>query len=252
MGTRLETAMPNHGLRRGRLTPPVKATPVVRQKGEIMKRIITALAFCFSLFLVEVASASEKATSLSPDQLIALGTVVLAFFTGISVYVAFRTEKVFKLIVKNLIQTAEILNHTQAEAHKAKVVQTMATCIEQYQSLENQLNARPRTITADRYVEQLWNIHFAQFHYFKLGFLPPEIYGLWVWIRYQNYHTDHLKELIGKSEADGWSHAKKYLRDEAFGNFVENWIRKPDIKQPYIMEIIKTLLPSKGELERKE
>ncbi len=46
----------------------------------------------------------------------------------------------------------------------------MITCMEQFQDLENKVNANklhPDTISADRYFELLWNLHFAEFQFFK-------------------------------------------------------------------------------------
>jgi hypothetical protein len=168
------------------------------------------------------------------DKSIAVGTIAMAIFALASIYVAIRTEHVFSRIVKALSQI-------QTRADDAGAVRTMATCIEQYQELENKLQVnklRPGTITGDRYFELLWNLHFAEFHFFKRGFLPPEVYSLWLWVRHQDYHNDKIKSALGKTEVEGWTHAKMYLRDDDFAKFVESWLTKPDLSKSEIMKLL--------------
>jgi hypothetical protein len=130
--------------------------------------------------------------------------------------------------------TAFVLHRTQVDARNAKVIETLALCVKEYQSLEDQRH----TLKGDRYFELLWNIHFTEFHYFKLGFLPPEIYTVWLWVRHQDYYDPQRGPLLGKTEADGWIHAKKYLKDDAFERFVESWLLSPAIDKTDIMPLL--------------
>lgn len=181
--------------------------------------------------------------NLSWEAFIALGTLALALVTVASGYIAWRTEGVFKQIVKTLKQNANVLAQTQARSDEAEVVRTMAACIAQYQELEDKRHEKETKMTADRYFEQLWNLHFAEFHYFKRGFLPPEVYALWICVRHEDYHKPDLK--LGKTEDYGWAHAKAYLRDEDFQVFVESWLNKPEkIERSEIMKLIMPLQSS--------
>jgi len=220
-----------------------------------MKRLILITIIFLAAAACERHSAAEPSPSESkpssgihekqPESLqwemgTALGTIALVLVTGISIYVASRTEQVFKEIVATLGRNAEVLAQTQARVEDAAVVRTMATCIEQYQEIEDKRHAK--AIDAERYFELLWNLHFAEFHFFKRGFLPAEVYGLWVWVRHQDYHKDRLK--LEKTEAEGWSHAKEYLRDEDFQSFVESWLKKPNITRLEVTNLIMPLLHS--------
>jgi hypothetical protein len=99
-------------------------------------------------------------------------------------------------------------------------------------------------IDAKRYFELLWNLHFAEFQFFKRRFLPEDVYGLWVWVRYKDYHEDKTKSSLRMSEADGWNHAKIYLQDDDFAKFVDSWLNKPDLQKPDVMKIVVAHLSS--------
>jgi hypothetical protein len=118
----------------------------------------------------------------------------------------------------------------------------MITCIEQFQNLENQKRVKP--VDAERYFELLWNLHFEEYQFFVRGFLPREVYALWVWVRYRGYHEDKAKSLLGMSEVDGWNHARQYLQDDDFAAFVGNWLDKPKLEKSDVWKIVTDHLSS--------
>jgi hypothetical protein len=171
------------------------------------------------------------------DKSIAISSIAMATFALASIYVAVRAERVFNRVV-------ETLSQMQIRADAAGMVRTMATCIEQYQNLENKLQAnklQPGAITSTRYFELLWNLHFAEFHFFKRGFLPREIYSLWVLVRNKEYHANKNQPLLGLTEEEGWTHAKKYLVDKEFTTFVDRWLTNSDLRNPEIMNLLATV-----------
>ena len=189
-----------------------------------------------------------KGTSTEPkpwDRIIALGTaalaigtIILTVFTAKAARVAKSTESVFQAIVKTL-------EHTRARSEEAAVVQTMSMCMDQYQDLENKVRASSKdAIEAKRYFELLWNLHFAEFQFFKRRFLPEDVYGLWVWVRRKDYREDRTMSSLGMSEVDGWNHAKIYLQDDDFASFVDSWLDKRDLQKADVMKIVVGQLPS--------
>jgi len=166
------------------------------------------------------APANNIEKKIDWDEWTAKGTIVLALVS---------------LVVG--VWTALLLRQTKRRADEAENVRTMAACIAQYQELENKLQDTVKPMTAKRYFEQLWNLHFAEFHYFKRGFLPEDVYALWVRVRYDDYRKPDLK--LGLTEKEGWELAKGYLRDKAFETFVESWLLKPDITDFEITQLLR-------------
>jgi len=147
-------------------------------------------------------------------------TAALALVTLVasaaSIIFAVRTERVFKGIKTTLAQA-------QARSEDATSVETMMACMEQYQDLENKVE-ETEISNPNRYFELLWNLHFAEYYFWKRRFLPDELYALWIIARYNDFKADKRKDSPGWTEAAGWTHAKKYLGDAEFTNFVEPWL----------------------------
>lgn len=241
---------------RGPLSPPNPGNPqagliLVRPHiKSIMKRFLLVTAVLFITFagcerhsaqelppakpVPSRSSGSEEAKEKAAwDKLIAYSTLAMAIFAVASIVVAVRAEGVFK-------QGLRTLSRMQIRAADAGMVRTMTTCIEQYQELENKLlhANEPGAITTDRYFELIWNLHFAEYHFFIRGFLPKEVYSLWILVRIQDYHANRKQSLLGKTEEGGWTHAKQYLIDKEFTDFVDSWITQTALTKPEIMKLL--------------
>ena len=101
-----------------------------------------------------------------------VATVALVIFTRKMASIAKSTEGVFGEI-------RDTLDYTRTRSEEAIAVRTMMTCMEQYQDLENKVRGDQMSSNPHRYFELLWNLHFAEYHFFKRRFLPDDVYGLW-------------------------------------------------------------------------
>jgi hypothetical protein len=160
--------------------------------------------------------------------LLVVATSILAYWAWKTASTAKTTEDVFKDIVKTL-------EDTQRRSEATAVVRTMSDCIKQYQDLEN--NLQNKTLKRpERYFELLWDLHFAEFQFFIRWFLPDDVYGLWVWVRYQSYDARETK--LGWTEFDGWKYGKAYLQDEKFASFIDGVFGRSGLKKEDVIRYV--------------
>jgi len=114
---------------------------------------------------------------------------------------------------------------TFKHSKNGKMAEIMLSCVDAYQQLENQLVHSEFKKNELRYFELLWNLHFAQYHFHKLKCIPKDVYVNWLWIRHQAYHGAGPR--LSTSQQDGWLHAKKYVGNAEFAEFVESWLFAP-------------------------
>jgi hypothetical protein len=169
-----------------------------------------------------------------------IATLGLVGVTLLSVWLALRTERVFTEIKKTL-------DKARTRSEEAIRVQIMMTCMEQFQDLENKVS--DKKVKADRYFEILWNLHFAEYQFFRRGFLPEDVYGLWLLVRNKDYKADKRKD-DGIIEDAGWNHAKEYLGDKQFTNFVESWLKAQQLSMAEVQEILSKVPRSTGDAPR--
>jgi hypothetical protein len=109
---------------------------------------------------------------------------------------------------------------------KAEKVKTISWCVDKYLAIKktraDKKLSDPGEIRAADIVllEELWNLHFAQYHYYKLGLLDPQVYTSWLLLRYNRYTREDRKEL----ELEGWNQARDDIRDREFLSFMNSFL----------------------------
>ncbi|MBS0474419.1 MAG: hypothetical protein JSR28_04625 [Proteobacteria bacterium] len=107
-------------------------------------------------------------------------------------------------------------------ARQAQSGATLSRCMDVYSKIEDDL--LEKKITGKRYFERLWGLQFGQYHLFKLGLIPQEVYAAWLMARHRAYHARPPGTIVDMTQADGWTHAKAIIDDPEFGRFVDCWL----------------------------
>ena len=106
-------------------------------------------------------------------------------------------------------------------SYNAEKVKVISWCTDQYYQIKKSRSDKTPQLVTDAekkaaditFFEHIWGLHFAQYHFYELDILPPEIYASWLYLR----HTLFQKTEI---EKEGWAEAKNDIADDEFISFV--------------------------------
>jgi hypothetical protein len=73
-------------------------------------------------------------------------------------------------------------------------------------------------ISAETWYEKFWNLQLEQYQYWKMGYIPNDIFSYWMRLRQKEWAKN--ASLGAKTYREGWNRAKEYLSDPQFAGFM--------------------------------
>ena len=103
-----------------------------------------------------------------------------------------------------------------------------------YQTRYNEANWREKQqvergeLSADIWYEKFWNLQLEQYQYWRMGYIPSDIFEYWLRLRRKEWETN--SSLGEKTYREGWHLGKACFSDPHFAEFM-NLVFDGDIRR---------------------
>lgn len=113
---------------------------------------------------------------------------------------------------------------------KATVAATLLGCLEQYRLVmkgKREALEKKQEVYCEDFYRELFDLHWSEFHIWKMGMIPDDVMKAWLAIRYRNYMEDAFRftDATGKevtiSYKDTWNKLNRLNYFEQTDPFVK-------------------------------
>jgi hypothetical protein len=142
-----------------------------------------------------------------------------------------------------------------AAMRTAKRADTIAWCMKSYYELQSVApGVGVPAISPQAFFQRLWGLQLTQYHFYKRGLLPADLYGLWLWARHREIHGKAPERDVGGITFEqGWREiGRTHVADPDFIRFIEIVLARKEDEKPEIMYRLRyfAILELSGATER--